>query len=163
MDPAGPRNYRLLAGALAGLLGAGPDPGGKAIDAGRAWGSRLTDADADVDTVPPATDGLASDRLVQLLDDLGFIPERDPAGAGPIGLRHCPFLDLVPEHAAVICPLHLGLMRGVLDALAAGVTVTRLDPFVEADLCLAHTGPAEAGAVTGLSRDERSYSSEAVR
>ena len=78
-----------------------------------------------------------------LLDDLGFAPERDPARAGTIGLRHCPFLDLVPEHAAVICPLHLGLMQGALDALGAGITVTRLEPFASADLCLAHTGPAE--------------------
>jgi predicted ArsR family transcriptional regulator len=163
MDPAGPRNYRLLAGALAGLLGAGPDPGGKAIEAGRAWGSRLTGADADADTGAPATDDQATDRLVQLLDDLGFIPERDSAGAGPIGLRHCPFLDLVPEHAAVICPLHLGLMRGVLNALGAGVTVTRLDPFVEADLCLSAHRPSGADAVTGFSRYERSYSSEVAR
>jgi hypothetical protein len=34
-------------------------------------------------------------------------------------------------------------MQGALDALEAGITVTRLEPFVSADLCLAHTGPAE--------------------
>jgi predicted ArsR family transcriptional regulator len=143
MDPAGPRNYQLLAGALAGLLGAGLDPGAKAIEAGRAWGSRLTEDDADSDTDSPDTNDHATGRLVQLMDDLGFAPEREPAGVGPIGLRHCPFLDLVPEHAAVICPLHLGLMQGALGTWGAGVTVTRLEPFVEADLCLAHTGPAE--------------------
>ena len=38
MDPTGPRNYRLLAGALAGLLAAEPDPGGKAMEAGRSLG-----------------------------------------------------------------------------------------------------------------------------
>lgn len=143
MDPAGPRNYRLLAGALAGLLGAGPNPGGKAIEAGRVWGSRLTEYDAEADAVAPLTDDHATGRLMQLLGDLGFAPERDPAGAGPIGLRNCPFLDLVPEHTAVICPLHLGLMQGALGAWGAGVTATRLEPFVEADLCLAHIGPAE--------------------
>ncbi len=147
MDPTGPRNYRLLAGALAGLLAAGPDPGGKAVKAGRTWGSQLTggdDAHADSGTV--VTDGQATGRLVALLDDLGFAPERDQARAGTIGLRHCPFLDLVPEHAGVICPLHLGLMQGALDALGAEITVTRLEPFVESDLCLAHTGRASGAS-----------------
>jgi hypothetical protein len=159
MDPTGPRNYRLLAGALADLLADGPDPGGKAMEAGRAWGSRLTEtdpgadegadegaevgADEGADEGAVLTDDQAIGRLVALLDDLGFAPERDPARAGTIGLRHCPFLDLVPEHAAVICPLHLGLMQGVLDDLGAEITVTRLEPFVAPDLCLAHTSGAE--------------------
>jgi predicted ArsR family transcriptional regulator len=149
MDPTGPRNYRLLAGALADQLADGPDPGGKAMEAGRVWGSRLSQADADpsadpgVDGGAVLTEDQAIDRLVALLDDLGFAPEPDPGGAGSIGLRHCPFLDLVPEHAAVICPLHLGLMQGALDALGAQLTVTRLEPFVAPDLCLAHTGHVE--------------------
>jgi predicted ArsR family transcriptional regulator len=143
MDPTGPRNYGLLAGALAGLLAADPDPGARATNAGRTWGRRLVGSDTDADEVAFMTDEQAAGRLVALLDDLGFAPERDPARTGPIGLRHCPFLDLVPEHSAVICPLHLGLMQGALDALGAEITVTRLEPFVEADLCLAHTGRAE--------------------
>ena len=122
----------------------GRTPAGRRSKAGRAWGSQLTGADdAHADSGTVVTDGQATGRLVALLDDLGFAPERDPARAGTIGLRHCPFLDLVPEHAGVICPLHLGLMQGALDALGAGITVTRLEPFASADLCLAHTGPAE--------------------
>lgn len=144
MDPGGPRNYQLLAGALAGLVGAGVAPGAQAIEAGRALGSRLTADDVESDGVSPMTADRATHRLVELLDDLGFAPQRNPDGEGSIGLRHCPFLDLVPEHAAVICPLHLGLMQGVLGSLRAEVTVTRLEPFVEADLCLAHTDPAES-------------------
>jgi predicted ArsR family transcriptional regulator len=143
MDPTGPRNYGLLAGALAGLLAVAPDPGGRATKAGRTLGHRLVGSDADADVGAVMTDEQAAGRLVALLDDLGFAPERDPAHVGPIGLRHCPFLDLVPEHGAVICPLHLGLMQGALDALEAGITATRLEPFVSADLCLAHIGPAK--------------------
>jgi predicted ArsR family transcriptional regulator len=143
MDPTGPRQYGLLAGALAGLIGADPDPGGRATKAGRTLGRRLVGSGTDADEGAVMTDQQAVGRLVALLDDLGFAPERDPAHTGTIGLRHCPFLDLVPEHGAVICPLHLGLMQGALDALEAGITVTRLEPFVSADLCLAHTGPAE--------------------
>jgi predicted ArsR family transcriptional regulator len=143
MDPTGPRNYGLLAGALAGLLAAGPDPGGRATEAGRTLGRRLVGSDTDADEGAVMTDEQAAGRLVALLDDLGFAPERDPARTGPIGLRHCPFLDLVPEHAEVICPLHLGLMQGALDALGAEITVTQLEPFVAPDLCLAHTSGVE--------------------
>ena len=37
-------------------------------------------------------------------------------------------------------------MQGALDALGAEITVTRLEPFVEPDLCLAHTGRAESAS-----------------
>jgi predicted ArsR family transcriptional regulator len=82
-------------------------------------------------------------HLVGILDDFGFAPEeRLDDGQRSIGLRQCPFLDLVDTNARVICPVHLGLMQGVLGSLGAAVTVERLDPFVEPDLCLARLGPA---------------------
>jgi helix-turn-helix protein len=118
-------------------------PAARRFEAGRAWGSRLTGADADADT-GFSRDGRPSHRSA------GAAPGRPrfhtrarPSRSRPHRAAALPLPRLEPEHAAVICPLHLGLMRGVLDALGAGVTVTRLDPFVEADLCLAHTGPAE--------------------
>lgn len=37
-----------------------------------------------------------------------------------------------------MCAVHLGLMRGVLDARRTPVTVDRLDAFARPDLCLAH-------------------------
>lgn len=144
MDPAGPRNYRLLADALATRMSADADTTEKAIEAGRAWGSRLAEATSGESVT---NDGQATDRLVGILDDLGFSPQRrSSAGESQIGLRHCPFLDLVPKHADVICPVHLGLMRGAMTALGARVTVERLEPFVEPDLCLAHVGRANAAS-----------------
>jgi predicted ArsR family transcriptional regulator len=78
-------------------------------------------------------------RLIELLDDLGFAPQRRKAhGQDQIGLRHCPFLELAQDRSAVVCPIHLGLMQGALATWRAPVTVDRLDPFVEPDLCLAH-------------------------
>jgi predicted ArsR family transcriptional regulator len=137
MDPSGPRNYRLLAGVLAAELAAHPDPSGRALEAGRAWGRGLVEADGSMDTEESV------DRLVGILDDLGFSPERrSSAGEDQIGLRHCPFLDLIEDQARVICPVHLGLMQGA--TTGAPVTVTRLEPFVEPDLCLTHLARASS-------------------
>jgi hypothetical protein len=38
----------------------------------------------------------------------------------------------------VVCPIHLGLMQGALEAWQAPVTVDRLEAFAEPDVCLAH-------------------------
>jgi len=59
-------------------------------------------------------------------------------------LRHCPFLELAETSAQVVCPVHLGLMQGAMDAWGAPVDVDRLDAFVEPDLCLAHLTPVPA-------------------
>ena len=162
MDPDGPRNYRLLAGILLESLAGAADPVGTATEAGRAWGSRL-DADHPAATgspggSPPATrraktapgkavstgplsDDQAIGRLVGLMDELGFAAEaRTVDGERQVGLRHCPFLDLVQDRAQVICPMHLGLMQGAMGALDTSVTVQQLIPFAEPDLCLVHLG-----------------------
>ncbi|RFZ50743.1 transcriptional regulator [Mycobacterium liflandii] len=136
MDRSGPRHYRLLAEILAMSLAAGRDPRGKALAAGRAWGQQMR--------IPApqrkrASTTEAIDHLVNALDELGFAPERRKSdGAQQIGLRHCPFLELAEARATIVCPIHLGLMQGVLESQAAPVTVDRLDAFAEPDLCLAH-------------------------
>jgi predicted ArsR family transcriptional regulator len=143
MDPAGPRNYQLLAEALAMRLGADNQSADKAIEAGRTWGENLA---AGTPMAKAATnDARATDYLVGVLEDLGFSPQRrSMAGRVQIALRHCPFLELVPEHEAVICPVHLGLMQGVMGAMTTDSTVERLEPFAEPDLCVAHMSAAAA-------------------
>lgn len=146
MDPAGPRNYRLLADILATQFAAEPDPAARAVQAGRAWGRGSTTPN----TASETSARQAVDDLVRMLDDLGFEPDTDAAHTR-IQLRHCPFLDLAVSRATVVCPLHLGLMQGVLEARSAPVTVDRLEPFAAPDLCLAHltaTGdtPAQKGS-----------------
>jgi predicted ArsR family transcriptional regulator len=62
-----------------------------------------------------------------------------------VGLRRCPFLELAEARAQVVGPVHLGLMPGAMDAWGTSLTVHRLDPFAEPDLCVAHlsaAGPA---------------------
>jgi predicted ArsR family transcriptional regulator len=136
MDRNGPSNYRLLATIFTDHLAATTDdPAGTATELGRRWGPSLIEQSSRQAT-PSKAEALT--RVVGVLTDLGFEPE--PPGGGrsrEIRLRHCPFLELVDEHADVICSVHLGLMQGALAAMKAPVTVDRLDPFVEPDLCVA--------------------------
>lgn len=133
MDPDGPRRYLLLAEILAMSLAAGRNPGAKALAAGRAWGKRL---ESPVPHEKKMSERESIDHLVNLLDDLGFAPER--RGVQQVGLRHCPFLELAQIQTSIVCPIHLGLMQGALASWEAPVAVDRLDSFIEPDLCLAH-------------------------
>ncbi|WP_084526049.1 helix-turn-helix transcriptional regulator [Nocardia vaccinii] len=149
MDPAGPRNYQLLADILTAQLATDPDPAARAAEAGRAWGHRIA---GDMPTPPPNAEQ-AVGELVRVLDEVGFDPDPESGGGGTrIRLRHCPFLDLATARAKVVCPIHLGLMQGVLEGRDAPVAVDRLEPFVTPDLCLAHlttTTTASAPTPTG--------------
>lgn len=135
MDRGGARRYRLLAEILTMGFATDREAGAKALAAGRAWGSRW-----------PAPSGEAAvgaeesiDHLVEMLDELGFAPERrEEDGKQQVGLRHCPFLELAEADGAVVCPIHLGLMQGALESWDAPVGISRLDAFAEPDLCLAH-------------------------
>lgn len=150
MDPAGPRQFALLARVLVAALAAHPDPGAQAASAGREWGRERAMAG-------PGAGGSPVRRLLGLLDELGFAPEASPGvaavegdqmaaqvrgGEGWVGLHRCPFLELATASPSVVCPVHLGLMQGALGGWSADVTVDRLDPFVQPDLCLAHLAPA---------------------
>jgi predicted ArsR family transcriptional regulator len=146
MDRNGPSNYRLLARIMTSHLAATErHPAAAATELGRAWGPSLMGGES----TAAITRSAALTRLTNLLDDLGFKPERgNVARAKQLRLRHCPFLDLVDDHADIVCALHLGLMQGALSALDAPVTVDQLDRFVEPDLCVARvapsTGPSDA-------------------
>jgi predicted ArsR family transcriptional regulator len=112
--------------------------------AGRAWGQKL---DTSLESLPADARSAdeAIDQLVEVLDELGFAPERRTSkGEQQVGLRHCPFLELAETRASVVCPIHLGLMQGALETWAAPVLVDRLEAFVEPDLCLAHITPVGA-------------------
>ncbi len=138
MDRGGTRHYRLLAEILTMAFAAERDPRAKALAAGRAWGRTM---DAKLQSPPADATSVegAIDHLMDVLDELGFAPERRATeGEQQVGLRHCPFLELAENRTSVVCPVHLGLMQGALEAWGAPVSVDRLDAFVEPDLCLAH-------------------------
>lgn len=133
MDPAGTRQYQLLAQVLAEALAADPDPAARASAAGRAWGERLAkEARGSGRRVRPV------ERLRRLLADLGFAPEPVRARGSQIQLRNCPFLAVATELPSVACPVHLGMMQGAMDAWDSPVRVAGLDPFVDPDRCVVH-------------------------
>jgi predicted ArsR family transcriptional regulator len=134
MDPTGPRDYRVLAEILTTALVDSPDSTPRALAAGDAWGRQLGSAKPGDDV----------HGLVSLLDHLGFAPEYRADEPARIGLRSCPFLELAEAAAGVVCPIHLGIMRGALEAWKSHITVDRLEPFVESDLCVAHLAAAGA-------------------
>jgi predicted ArsR family transcriptional regulator len=125
--------YRALARVLAEGLDRTADPATRALEAGEHWGRAL---------IGPA--GIVTDedaavaRLIGLLADAGFEPERPDLPGGPIRLRRCPYEPLARDHRGVVCGVHLGLMRGALRQMGAPLDAAALEPYVQPDLCLAH-------------------------
>ena len=172
MDRSGAREYQFLSRILLSRLAAeGPGAAGDAEDAGRMWGRHVA-APAPPFRRPPSADE-AVGTLAKLLADLGFAPERGgdanaDSGAGvgadanadsgadagadsaidghhsTLRLRHCPFLELAEEFGRVVCPMHLGLMRGALEQMGAPVTAVGLEPFAEPGACIVRLVEAQA-------------------
>lgn len=184
MDPAGPRQYRMLAEVLVESFGDDPQAHRQAIRAGRAWGRRRGAAEP---LGPGDREGLEPvGRLFRLLDALGFAPEpmrhepgrpelmpaerpgeqlprggpqragSTPAAQPEIRLRNCPFLDLAQTRPQIVCPIHLGVMQGAMDAWGGPVTVDRLDAFVEPDLCVVHLTTAIEPSGQRAARESKS-------
>ena len=61
---------------------------------------------------------------------LGFQPDVDlsPHGSMSCTLRNCPYRDSVRENQPIICSLHRGLVRGLLDRVAPDATLERFVP-----------------------------------
>ncbi|HET8616417.1 MAG TPA: helix-turn-helix domain-containing protein [Actinomycetales bacterium] len=136
----------LLAMMLASHLAHGDDPSAQAEDAGRRWGLALTAASTARAADAPAPDQasvvpdvVATQRIIDLLGEVGFEPQARATRHGTeIDLHRCPFEQVARSHPEVACSVHLGLMRGALEALGSPVRADRLEPFVTPQLCRAH-------------------------
>lgn len=138
-DDPDPNAYRELAAILADELAGQRGAAAGAVAAGERRGRTMA---ARAVSAPTAAAGL--DRLVGLLDDVGFAPERPAGPDDPIRLRHCPFEPLARKHQAIVCGIHLGLMRGALREMGAPLDAVRLEPFVAPNLCVAYLGPRDS-------------------
>lgn len=145
-------SYRLLAGLLADSLAAGtPDAragGERAGDAGRRWSEQFVPADEP--TAGPIDPAGAIDRVVEILDGVGFAPALSEDRTA-IELHRCPFLDVAKDHSDIVCSVHRGLMQGALDRMHALTIGIRLEPFVRPGVCVAHVNyPANAAQHGGF-------------
>ena len=64
------------------------------------------------------------------LTALGFAPQRQPAKAGRVVFRlgNCPYREAVRQNQPVVCALHRGLTRGLLDQLDPDLRLTSFAP-----------------------------------
>lgn len=78
----------------------------------------------------------AEETMGRALTALGFAPQRQPTETGRVVFRlgNCPYREAVRENQPVVCALHRGLTRGLLDQLAPAA---RLASFVPEDPDLA--------------------------
>jgi predicted ArsR family transcriptional regulator len=135
-SPAGRRRYRMLAEMLTSLIaGTMPAPGKAAEEAGREWGAYLTPQPPPYQRLT-AQESLA--KLTAIMSEFGFAPQSEADdGQYRLSLHQCPFREVAERHRDVICPLHLGLMRGALASMRAPLSADHLAPFVEPGLCIA--------------------------
>ncbi len=68
--------------------------------------------------------------LRDTLSALGFQPlvERDSSGRLCCRLRNCPYSESVKENQEIVCTLHRGITRGMLDVLEPGARLSRFIP-----------------------------------
>ena len=81
---------------------------------------------------PEGSAGSAEETMYSTLTALGFQPRRevDEEGTLTYKLCNCPYRDAVRENQPVICTLHRGITRGLLDGIAPD---TKLTDFVPRD------------------------------
>ena len=137
LDERALASYRLLVQILAShLAGSERDPSARAEEAGRLWGAQLVRRPPPFTTISKTE---TIDQVVRLHQQYGFRPQLRQAKNGQeIVLKHCPFQEVATTYQTVICPVHLGLIRGALTELRTGVEADWLEPFAEPGACVAH-------------------------
>ena len=137
LDAPATASYRLLAQILASsLAGSERDPSARAEEAGQAWGAHLVGRPAPFTSISKEE---TIDEVVRLHEQFGFRPELRRAKSGQeLVLKRCPFQEEATTYKSVICPLHLGLIRGALTELGTGVEADWLKPFAEPSACVGH-------------------------
>jgi predicted ArsR family transcriptional regulator len=91
---------------------------------------------------PLASGSAPEERMYGVLAAMGYQPRRrlDSAGTLTYCLGNCPYRTVVRERQPIVCGLHRGLTRGLLDAIDPE---TKLAAFVPKD-------PDQAGCEISL-------------
>lgn len=76
------------------------------------------------------SDASPEERMHAMLASLGFQPRREVAADGGLTYRlcNCPYRDAAAESTDVVCTLHRGLTRGLLDGIAPETTLAGFVP-----------------------------------
>lgn len=106
-------------------------PAQAATIAGEEWGHELA---RNLGAVP-STALVARQQALTVLNDLGFESETDDQEPAEVRLTRCPLLEAAYRHTEVVCAVHLGIVRGVLEENGADPTGTQLFPFAEPHAC----------------------------
>ena len=113
-----PHAYGALARWLARAIPATPERLAAVETTGRDIGRELA-----------PTSATPRHALADLMSALGFQPELDHHGSRlKCTLHNCPYRDSVRENQQIICGLHRGLVRGLLDRVAPDATLERFVP-----------------------------------
>lgn len=119
--------FATLATVLAGQLARSAHAERDARAAGVAWGHEL---------IAEGDGGDPRRTVLDALARLGFAPDETPADALGIALRRCPLLDAARRHPDVVCRVHLGIVVGMWEKLAApGRSQPDLIAFAEPGAC----------------------------
>ena len=114
-----PTGYEQLAGWLALAIPAGPKGLREVEGAGRRIGRELA----------PSSETPVEVALASGLAALGFAPAVDRADRSlTCTLGNCPYRDAVKQNPEVVCTLHRGLTRGLLDVIEPGAELTAFVP-----------------------------------
>jgi predicted ArsR family transcriptional regulator len=137
-------SYEFLAGALAEHWAG--DPAERARRAEEAGYAMALPSTGDRPTGPLSfTDAVG--EVTTLFATMGFQPDVVLIGDdAQIRLRRCPFRGVAAEYPEVVCSMHLGMLRRTLADSGAPASATRLEPFVEPELCvatIAAAGPSQ--------------------
>lgn len=131
VEPREGRDHRLLADILAGILTTATQRG-QAEDLARDWGAYLVGRSAPRPGARrPA--GLNLAVLQEAMAEAGFTPRfhRRSARTVEIGLRDCPFRDLLEEHRELVCAVHRGLLQGMLAASRPSLRMGSFEPLAD--------------------------------
>lgn len=120
-DP--PTAYADLGRWLAGFISPGKTTLRAVESTGREIGRELA---------PQGGSSTDEEKLHAAFVSLGFQPEREATSPGELTYRlhNCPYRDAVREGQAVVCTLHRGITRGLLDEISPS---TKLAGFVPED------------------------------
>ena len=114
-----PSPFAALANVLADQVALLSDtPARAGIEAGQRWGATLGLASPGSDAGTAVLDSLAA---------LGFAPRAEDDDS--VSLLSCPLLSAARDNPQVICNVHLGIVRGIMESHGRDPSGSRILPF----------------------------------